>query len=192
MHFVSVSDCISWAYKIQTFQISGAKLPEDRFEISAKIANTVTREELRRMLQSLLADRFHLAVHHDSKSLDSYVLLPGKNPHLEPADEVAEASIDIQPRVFAFNNASIFDLAGFLAESFQAPVIDMTAINGSFNLRIDVTRYMIGDKPSIDGLPGEASIFFAAVQDQLGLKIEHRKLPVDVLVVDHIEKPSEN
>jgi len=96
------------------------------------------------------------------------------------------------PATVILDHTSMFDFAGILAQSLRTPVVDMSGLTGAFKIKLDLSRYVGGGARDSDGLSGEGAMFFAAVSDQLGLKLERRKAPVDVLVVEHAEKPTEN
>ncbi len=193
IRFARVVDLITWAYDVQSLQVAGEKLPDGSFDILAKTSAPVSRDEMRKMLQTLLAERFQLKLHRESKTMSAFALLKGKNPKLEPAD--GDGDMAISPPAGAtlvMEHCSMPELAFMLSEIFRTPVVDLTEIRGRFNLKFDMTPFMKADTGEVDGLRGEGAMFYIAVQDLLGLKLERRKMPVDVLVVDHVEKLAEN
>jgi uncharacterized protein (TIGR03435 family) len=138
------------------------------------------------MMQALLKERFGLAVHHESKSLPGYALVVAKNGFKLNAVEDAGGhhSSGGHGRLSA-QRMSMERLADHLARQLNQPVSDMTDIRGVFNIELSY-------KESDNQDDSEPSIF-TAIQEQLGLRLEARKVPVDVVVVDHVERiPAEN
>jgi uncharacterized protein (TIGR03435 family) len=196
MHDVTVHTCIKWAYGVQDNQISGPGwLDADHFDIVAKADSPATEAEMKLMLQTLLADRFQLTFHHQNKESKAFVLTVAKGgPKLNPA-----AAPDAKP--YRQNSANgtvaksmtIRDFADFLSGPLQMPVVDETGLPGKYDFAIDFTPYLPDPTHNMDGnRPDTTSILMAALQDELGLKLESRKTQVDVVVIDHIEKPSAN
>ncbi len=190
LNFLTLGECIAWAYQMQESQIYGEKLTRQHYEIVAKAASPVATAELRAMLRSLLAERFHLVVHHDSRVMSVYALLPGKKPKLELAEGDGEMSRRTSAAGMAFDHTSMFDLADIIASEIGTPVVDLTGFTGlyKFTLVPPAPPTSATDEP----LPRERFSFFASASDQLGLDIQKRKAAIDVLVVDHFESPSEN
>jgi uncharacterized protein (TIGR03435 family) len=192
MRYVSVRDCLSWAFDLKYPQITGASLPDAHYDISAKSSSPATKAQLRAMLQTLLAERFRLISHRDSKIMSVFALLAGKNPKLEPAQGEGEMVVRRQVPELIYDHTTMADLAGVLTEAFEMPVIDMTEIAGAFHFKTNAEPYLRDEPPKVEGLTLDGAIFFLAVQDQLGLKLERRRATVEVLVVDRIEKPTDN
>jgi uncharacterized protein (TIGR03435 family) len=146
------------------------------------------------MLQSLLADRFKLKVHHETRPLSVYALVAGKSgPKFKPStpEEPSVGRFNVNGRIetMTFTTVSMDDLADALTGSYSdRPIIDKTGLTGNYDIKLEATPQ---SRITRDPQPADLSIF-TAVQEQLGLKLEPTKAPVDVLVVDHIEKPSEN
>ena len=196
MRDVTVHTCIKWAYGVQDSQISGpAWLDSDHFDITAKADAPATDEQMKQMLQTLLADRFKLNFHHQNKELKAFVLTVAKSGlKLTPA-----ASPEGMP--FRQNSAngtvaksmSIREFGDFISGPLQMPVVDETGLTGKYDFAIDFTPYLPAPSKNMDGTkPDTTSILMAALQDELGLKLEARKTQVDVVVIDHVEKPSAN
>jgi uncharacterized protein (TIGR03435 family) len=173
------------AYVVQRVLVLGgpAWYDSDQYDVVAKTSNPdATREEARAMLETLLADRFKLAVHREKKELTIYSLSVAKNGpkfHEAKPDEAAGVQGGGAGEL-VFQNQPIVTLVNTLANILDLPVQDMTDLKGRYNFTLDWTRDPTG-----------ASLF-TAVQEQLGLKLEARKSPVEVLMVDHAERPSEN
>jgi len=196
MHSVTLQACIRWAYGVQDVQVVGPDwLRDTGFEIFAKSANAVSVAELRVMLQALLAERFKLAVHRDSREMTALVLTVAKGGHkLKPADAEGSPSFQSGKMNLTGKNAGVGQMVEFIANAIHTPVIDQTGLTGRYDYFLDIEMYVTEEARRASGVPPEAgSIIAAAIQAELGLKMESKKVPVDVIVVDHVEKtPTEN
>jgi uncharacterized protein (TIGR03435 family) len=185
----SLDECIRWAYRLKEYQISGPdwlKSDEACYDIEAKAASPdVPPSQVRLMLQTLLAERFKLVLHQENRMLPSYALVVAKNGprlHENPEGRAGFNSEGGRDGVRVNSEkASMGDLAHRLSLDLDRPVLDRTEIKGSFRIELEWARE--GDGPSI----------FSAIQQQLGLKLESVKAPIEIFVVDHAERvPSEN
>jgi uncharacterized protein (TIGR03435 family) len=201
----SLNDLITFAYGINVHQITGGPswLDSEFYDITGEpeAEGTPNRKQLEGMLQNLLADRFKLTFHHDKKELTAYTIVLTKNgSKLTPS---AGDPKGLPGLGFAAlgnmraNNSNISDLAGVLQNFvLDRPVVDQTELTGRF----DFTLKWTPDESQFGGRGGSAKNdaadappdLFTAIQEQLGLQLKSAKLPVDVLVIDHVEKPSEN
>ena len=194
-----LSGCIAWAYGVQDYQVSGPSwLNEERFDIVAKTPTAAPPADVRVMLQSLLAERFHLELHHQTKELPALVMTVAKSGHkLKAVETEGTPSFTTGKMNLTGRGATLAQLTNFLSNELRMPVIDETGLTGRFDYFLDINAFITDDirknMPS-DGPPMEAGgIIAAAVKEQLGLKVDSRKSTVDVLVVDRIEKtPTEN
>jgi uncharacterized protein (TIGR03435 family) len=186
----SLSDCLKFAWKIVSDdQLSGADWITSkavRFDIVAQIPPDTPPDRTRLMLQALLTDRLKMTLHREQKPLPHLALVIGKNgPKLQPANS-SGANPASAGRIAA-NHMSMQGLATLLSRFERRTIVDMTGLQGEFTVHLEWTPATA----AVDNPPG-ASVF-TAVQEQLGLKLESRKGPLDVLVVDHAEKtPAEN
>jgi bla regulator protein BlaR1 len=193
MSNVTLKSCIKWAYSVQDPQLSAGPdwLTGDRFDVIAKTAEPAPESQLRLMLQALLADRFKLALHRESKTLAGYALAVGKNgPKLQPSEGEGAPQFQGRNARVDVTRYSMQDLAEFLAGPLQTYVANMTGLKGRFDFSIDVLPFLSTDGPIVK--EDMASAFERALEQQVGLKLEGRRFPVEVLVIDHAEKPSEN
>ena len=188
MKNVTLKACITWAYGMTDAQVFGPDwLTSERFDIVAKTESGKPKPE---MLAAVLADRFKLAVHRETKELTVYALVVAKNgPKLkkgEPGDNNTSSR-----RGHLTAQTSMRGLAVFLAGpnvKLGRPVVDKTGLDGVFDFNLDWTPEGVATADS-DATPS----IFVALQEQLGLKLEAQKSPVEVLIVDHVEKvPVEN
>ena len=158
------------------------------FDIEAKAgesAGEVPHEQVLKMIQALLADRFQLTMHRETRQLPVYNLVIGKGgATMKMADSNAEPTRTTMMGELVTQKMSMTMLANVLVFELQRPVIDATGLKGDFAFRLEWSRG-----------PGESDAgpsLFTAVQEQLGLRLESAKGPVEVVVIDHVEKPSEN
>ena len=190
---------ISVAYR--TSQVRGGPgwLDDDRYDILAKTGNpNITRDEVRPMLQGLLADRFKLAFHRETRQLPVYTLEVGKNgPKLQAAKDDERGGVNSSEESgrlhLSFQKWPMASLATSLSGLLGNPVVDKTGLTGTYDIKLDFmrdsARPAAGAEPAAgDGGPS----LFTALDEQLGLKLEERKGPVEVMVIDHVEHASEN
>jgi len=149
------------------------------------------------MLQNLLAERFKLTIHTETKDLPVYVLNVGKNgPKLTPSNATGNQR-SILPAVggITVQNASMSDLAEFLAgsPSLGRPVLDKTRLDGRFDFTLMLLDKQIDDPGALKRaiVTSDFSNYAYAVE-QLGLKLESGKAPLDITVIDSVQRPSEN
>jgi bla regulator protein blaR1 len=193
---------ITFAFGVRGFQMSGGPswLDSDRFDIVAKPEGRSNPAQLRQMVQSLLADRFKLKFHRETKEMRVLALVVGKNgPKLKPTkpeDDAARSNRGFQGGMGELTalGADMASLATRLSAIVGRPVIDRTALTGRFDFKLQWTpdhpvQMKSPDEPVADGEHGPS--IFTAVQ-QLGLKLEDQKEPVEIIVIDSVEKPSAN
>ncbi|MGA7234701.1 MAG: TIGR03435 family protein [Bryobacteraceae bacterium] len=187
---VTLKRCIVGAYHAGPGQIVGGPswIDSDRFHIEAKAAEAVGDDaELDAMMKALLAERFHLTLHRETRNLQALVLEAAKNgPKLEKAPG-GEAVTDSSQGLLTLKNTTMDGLAERLARVTELPVVNHTAIDGVFNMKLVWTPE--GENPKG---PGSPPSLFTAIQEQLGLRLQSQKTQVEVLVVDHAERPDAN
>jgi len=191
---VSLADCVEWAYSLAPFQLPGAQPGAESYDILAKTDAPVPVGQLKVMLQDLLAKRFQLAIHRETRMLPVYELAVGKGgpklPKANPGSAEPVHTADSLPRVengsFVFANASLPEFAQMFAKlrGIDLPVVDRTGIAGSFDIVLKSAPAAARD--------GDTAALFALVQEQLGLKLVSAKAPFDIVIIDHVEKPSGN
>ena len=238
-------DLIETAFDIKPYQVNGPgwlrtgnTLSAERFDIHATLPAGTSTDQVPQMLQMLLADRFKLTFHRETKDQPVFALVVGKDgPKMQPSDEQETPSIDAQPApVQVSGNAqtgltvrggrggttrvtmgqdgvmrleaervTMPQLADSITGFVGRPVIDMTGLAAAYKIALTVTKEDLmaatrasglAGPPALDAAPvpadpGGISIF-QSVQ-QLGLRLELRKAPIEHLVIDHLEKlPTEN
>ncbi len=238
-----LSAYISFAYKLHAshWQLDAATshLPKwadtDRFEIQARAPANTTKDQMRLMMQSLLAERFQLAVHFETREvpvLAMTLIKPGKpGPGLRPHDQgppcdapptpdlfppgcgiVGQSFLPGGQRVGSGRSVTMTEIAGYMPGMgiLDRPVIDRTDLAGKFDLKIQWkpdaeslgSGSAIPKKGSSSPAPppttqnsepeADGPSFIQALRDQLGLRLESTKGPLETLVIDHVERPSEN
>ncbi len=188
---VPLRQLIMRAYDIKAFQLIGPDwLGDVRFDIAAKYPGDTTNEQRALMLQTLLADRFHLAVHRDLKEMSAFALVVAKGgPKLEEG-KPGGTSTNTSTGRFEDTGVSMAGLADQLARQLDRPVQDKTGLTGVYNLKLEWTP---DDQPGGKGEPALGPSIFTALQEQLGLKLQTQKLPVGMIVVDRVDRvPTEN
>jgi uncharacterized protein (TIGR03435 family) len=193
---VTLKRCVRGAYGVEEPHILGGPkwLDEARYNIEARAAGPAGDRELMTMLQSLLAERFKLAFHRETRALPGYALVLGKGGlRAKPSAPDAGSRTSSRWGSIEASGCTMAQLALKLSEVLHLPVADFTAVPGEFDFKLEWTSDDM-QAPAPDAVPDAASgpSLFAALQEQLGLKLESRKVPADVLVIDHAEKPSEN
>lgn len=180
---VTVRGCVKSAYGIPEARILGGPkwVDEERYDIDAKAGSPAGDDALMAMLQQLLTERFHLAFHRETRPLNGYALVVGKKGLTAHRSESAAGSrTSSSRRSIDATRCSMPHLAATLSGILHAPVVDMTTIEGEFDIKMQWTP---------DDLQ---SAVFPALEEQLGLKLEGRKVPTEVIVIDSAQKPSEN
>jgi uncharacterized protein (TIGR03435 family) len=197
------------AFHIKTDQIVGGPewISSDRFDMNAKAEKPSSIDELHMMLINLLVDRFRMKFHMEKKELPVYALSVDKdgsklpNRHDGP-EESGQTWIDVEVKRFpqATWHATFSPMSYFvfrLSQIMDRPVIDLTNLPGTYDFDLNFTRELppnIPETAMVNGAPIDTSgpTIYEALRKQLGLKLDRQKGPVDIMVIDHIEKLSEN
>ena len=182
----TLRDLIRMAYQVKDSQIiAPAWMADEKYEIAATMPEGATRAQAPEMLRTLLDVRFHLKAHRETRDMQALVLLQGpKGAKLTPATRGGGAvSNPAMGRVAAIN-CPMDRFAELLAKAAGAPVVDQTGIAGNFDFDLRFRPELATDdeRPSLE-----------QALAQIGLKMEKRKMPIEVLVVDSADKaPTEN
>lgn len=229
--YLSIKDLIRMAYRVKDYQIQAPDFTSsDRFDISAKLPSASTRDQVSEMVQSLLAERFGLKLHRETKEFPVYALVVDKNGlkmtespadtdvssvHVTTTSNSSGTTVDLgKGSSFTIGDHSLeahklnmTNLADMLARFEDLPVIDSTATRGVYDFTLDIKPEeflaMKVRSAVIAGVtvpPQALKLLDNASDDSLqaalakeGLKLERRKAPLEVLVVDHVDKtPTEN
>jgi bla regulator protein blaR1 len=236
-----LSTYIRFAYKLRLTSITQLEamtlhLPKwvstDLFEIEARAPANATKDQMRLMMQALLAERFQLAVHFETAEvpvLAMTLVKPGKpGPGLRPHSEGPSCDAPANPNLFPpvcylagqrftdggqrkgnGRDLTMPDIAGYLPSwgNLDRPLIDRTGLTGEYDFTVQWkpdpnmgggraipktgSRPVVAPAPASE-LDGDGPSFIQALRDQLGLRFESTKAPVESLVIDHVERPSEN
>jgi uncharacterized protein (TIGR03435 family) len=200
------------AYDLANYQLDGPSWLQERhlFAFSAKIPDGASERQIPEMLQNMLADRFGLKVHWESRVQPVYALAAAKGGPKVKRSDVSKAetgadggptgSLDIHPSTgqFAFRTTTMGELARFLSGQLGRPVLDVTELSGSFDFEFDANPADLdgfrrtsaaGDAPVDDA---QFPSIFTGLQS-LGLKLESRKAPINHLIIDSALKvPTSN
>jgi uncharacterized protein (TIGR03435 family) len=192
MNNMSVRNIIQAAYGIQDRQFTGpAWLENDRYSIEAKAETNVPEKQLMVMLQALLAERFKLVLHHEQKMVAGYALVVAKSGlKIHPSEGQGSKSQGSADKLTA-THLDMPRIARFVERVVGQPVIDDTHVTGGFDF---VLEYASERRQPAEADAGSRTLpsIFTALPEQLGLKLEARKVPIEMLVVDHAERPSDN
>ncbi len=178
------------AYLVQRVNVLGGPpwYDFDQYDVVAKAASPdAPPEQIRQMLQTLLADRFKLSVHRETRDLTRYALVVARNgPKFPPARTDESTGLErTQAGQLVFQRYGIANLVNTVANFINAPVDDRTGLTGLFDYQLDFTT-----EPG--GGPVDRMEIARQALDRIGLQLESRKLLTDVLVVDHAERLSPN
>ena len=176
---------IEIAYRVKDFQISGGPewIETDHWDVSAKApAGFIpTGQQMQPMMQALLADRFRLKLHRETRELSAFALVVGKGGPKLTASTFADSRISIGHGIFTGQKIDMAGLADALARESDRTIVDQTGLSGEY----DVTLKWSPDAAD----PDPAAVpLFTAIQEQLGLKLEATKAPVEILVIDSVQK----
>jgi uncharacterized protein (TIGR03435 family) len=200
------------AYRLRTFQVSGVPDWRDAtgrievYDIEAKAPGdgAPSIDQVRRMLQNLLAERFQLKFHRETKELPVYDLVLGNNPpKLKPSapDVESKSTLSANRLRMDYTNVSISELVIRIGPQFDRPLFDKTGLQGGYDFALEYVPSIpstVNMSPeqaaAIAKLypPDEAPPLPVALQQQLGLKVAPGKEQVEILVIDHVERPSAN
>jgi uncharacterized protein (TIGR03435 family) len=196
--------CIQMAWNVKDFQVSGGTgwMDSEHYDIDAVAAEPFKKDEYRGMLKTLLAERFGLVVHSEMQDKQGYALVVAKNgSKLRPPVEdpsVMFSRTASGDTILKAPNVTMVQLASALSPQLSAIVVDKTGIEGRFDASFQWTpdqpmRLKSGEPapaPPPDAIPGPS--IFTAIQERLGLRLESRKVPTEVIVIDRAQRPSEN
>lgn len=205
---------IQLAYNVQEYQVLGGPswVNSAGYDITANAGNDSTFEQMRPMIRSLLADRFKLALRHETRELPVYELTTAKGgakitalkagscatldpdnppPPPDPSRPRIRYCGGIVRRMNSFEATAVPmpKLVELLSEEVGRTVVDKTGLTGNFDFQLDFVHDVLANN---DAGAATGTSIFTALQDQLGLRLESAKGPVEALVIDHVERPSAN
>jgi len=189
MRNATLKNLLLYAYRLNEYQIDGGPkwLDSARFDIDAKLPAGAPASQMPLMMQAMLADRFKLRFHRETKVRPEYALVVAKGgPKLQAAAEDEHPSTSQGDRLLKGSALPVSTLARMLISVVGAPVLDQTGLTGKYDVDLKFAP-LVETTVQDDTLPD----IFAALQE-LGLKLESTKGPVEVLVIDHAEMPTAN
>lgn len=216
----SIIQMISSAYGVSRNQVVGGPawlsslMNTPRFDIAATMPEGATKQQIPEMLQALLAERFKLSAHREKRDAPAYALIVGRDgPTLKeaaPGMPESERPSTARPeddrnsengRIrYEYDSVTMEKFASLLSRNLDRPVVDQTGLKGRYqasyvvDLMADVNRALMSVSPNADPVGSvDPRDSIASSLKRLGLKLDSRVLPTDVIVIDHVEKmPTEN
>lgn len=203
----SIKLMIQVAYRVKAEQVVGGPswMDTDPFDMEAKAEKQSSGDELHVMLMNMLVDRLKLKFHHEKKEMRMYALTVGQGgPKLTPHEAAngGDPWIDVAQAKFLHlkitaTSAPLDYFAFRLAQFMDLPVVDLTGLKGGYDFTLEYTRDLPPNFPEGGKVNGEdpdttGPTIFQAVKQQLGLEMKAEKGPVEVIVIDHVEKPTAN
>lgn len=212
---------IAIANQVQKYQVDGGPswAASDGYDVIVKPVEgvRVNADTMRPMLRAMLEERFHLRIRHETRQLPVYALVPlhaGRlGPHLQhaaldctgrsgppvaagatPTDAQRRCGVSLRAGLITVNGFPLSTLATMLAPLVTRTVVDRTALDGNWDLQVEFTPEPFGAAPGPNTapVPSDAPSLFTALQEQLGLKLEASRGPVDVLVIDSVTRPADD
>jgi len=227
-HNMPLAQLLAYAYEVNAFQIDGGDswTRISRFDIEARADGRQTPEQMRLMVRRLLAERFNLQLHMETRDLPRYALVKSRRdgrlgdnlrpsaidcPAITSAPDYRPPTGPPQPgdpprcgisfrisgavRTLTLQGAPISELARALEPDAGRVIIDKTGLPGTYDIELETAMPALARLPSIAGQPvrrRDGLSLFIALQGQLGLTLESDRGPVDILVIDYVERPSPN
>jgi uncharacterized protein (TIGR03435 family) len=188
---------IARAYSVQDIRVMGPRwLEVERYDIEATCPADTSRERLNRMLEHLLIERLGLAAHRETKDIPAYVLTAAKRgPKLQSAEGPPQGGYQMKTEgenLEIRSRTTLAVFAGFLSGFLRLPVVDQTGVTGTFDITLDWALDP-HEQSNVDAQVGQELAIQEGLANQLGLKLELKKVPLEVVIVDHVEKvPTEN
>lgn len=182
----TIRNLIAYAYAVPALQITGASgwLATDPYDILAKPEGAVSDERVREMVQNMLAERLNLKVHEEQKEMPVFALVVARGgSRLEKSATTDQPIARVGYGHLSGQHLTMENLTNMLAGQVERPVIDNTGLDGQYDFRLQWTP---------EESPDNGPSIFSAIQEQLGLKLESQRAPQDIVVIDHVERPSAN
>jgi len=181
----------AWAIPYQNIVDGPSWIDSQHYDLSAKVEGDarLTQAQMRPMLRNLLQQRLHLAVHIEHRIVPGYALVVAKGGSKLKPNEGAPFAGMSGAFGFKFQNAPVAQLAGSIGHELKKPVVDKTGLTGMYDFEL---RFSPENVPTDPSHPDYGTMF-TALQNQLGLRLISQKLPMDYLIIDHVERtPNEN
>ena len=207
LHNITLKQLVQIAYNVKDYSMSGPDwLGSERFDINAQTPPELvaTKDSQRRdelfhgAMQALMAERFKLAVHHETRTMPAYALVVAKGGlKVEPVESDGGSNEQTKNGKLVATRVSMERMCDWLTRQLNRPVADKTNVKGVFTFRLEYSpeQNLPATTPGEGTAPPDNSgpSIFTALQEQLGLKLQPEKLPVDIVVVDQVARiPTEN
>jgi uncharacterized protein (TIGR03435 family) len=191
---ITIKELILLAYGVKDYQVRQAPkwVDSERFDIAVKSvsANAKNLEDEKALVRELLSDRFQLSTHREEKQMPVYLLVVARNgPRLTPHNDAGTRTRGACGRLVG-RRVTADAIATILSKQVEHQVLNRTGLSGEYDFQLDFTPDSGPCRAAAD--PSAAPSIYTAVQQQLGLKLESSRGPVEMLVIDRMEKPSEN
>jgi uncharacterized protein (TIGR03435 family) len=186
----TLANLVARACLVKTYQIEGPSwIRTERYDVVAKAPDNTPKEQVPLMLQSLLAERFQLKLHRELKETAVYALIPGKGqPKFQKSE--GELSYDMSNNRRELKNHTMLQLVDFLSSILQHLVFDRTGLPGTYNFPLEMSMEELG---GLNATPDSSAPSIFTIVEGLGLKLDSRKEPVEVIIIDSGNKvPAEN
>jgi uncharacterized protein (TIGR03435 family) len=189
-------DCIQWAWQVREFEVAGPEwIRSERWDIAARAGSPAGADELRGMMRSLLEDRFGLRLHREEKEMSVYALTVGRRGSKLRASAQESSGMSKLPGGglrLEFRRTTVAELANFLSTlaAVDRPVEDRSGLGGVYDFRLDL--HEVAGPWGSEAERAAAPSLGTVLEEQLGLRLEGRRAPVEVLVVDRVQRPSGN
>jgi uncharacterized protein (TIGR03435 family) len=195
---VTLRDCLMAVYDAKDYQISGPDwIRTDRYDIVATAAGPVSVDVMKQMTLKLLTARFQMAVHLEKKELPVYAMVVAKTgAKLHETESPGRGNVRMNGGGVVFTSTSVSELIDYMSRlrtaEMDRPVIDDTGLKGRYDFAVNL--FSTQEEMMAAVSKGDlGSSIFTLIQEQLGLKLESRKLPIDMVIVDKAERvPTEN
>jgi len=195
----TAADILEFVYGVHAKQIVGAPLWffDERWDVDGypDVPGEPDYKQMQGMYRKLLEERFGLKIHRETRTLGAYVLTVAKGaPKLsksvdqEAMSDTTGTEWSSQRRVLRVTSTTMAEFASTMQSIVDKPLVDQTGLTGKWDFLLKWRPDTAPDTDDPNTLPG----LFTAIQEQLGLKLEAVKAPVDVIVIDHVERPSAN
>jgi len=190
-HNLTLLSLVLGAYNINATQLIGGPnwLTSVGWDIEGTFPAASTDEQTRQMMQSMLADRFGLVAHRETRSLPIYSLVVSKQGSKLKKATDPTGGMSAGPRMIRYSSVSMTELAGQLSSYLERQVIDDTGLTGLYVIDL---RFAPVETSASSGAAESGPTLFTALQEQAGLQLVSTRGPVEVLVIDKAEKPSAN
>lgn len=191
---VTLKRCIVGAYGVGPDRVLGGPdwLDTDRFQIAARSDQPIGDKGLMKMLQTLLADRFNLVLHRESRPGETMILEVAKDgPRLQPGGDARASWKNMHDHLEA-TRITMGEFAEILSRNMNLPVVDRTGLPGAYNFTL---RWNPDNADALERDEAAAALrleMSTVIARQLGLALKSRKMPIEMLMIDHAEKPKEN